>query len=356
MFYDEEQESQNSWLSKCYKFKTPGQSEDIRCRIIFYSKISAVTLSIFGCSLALFIIIIYRKYRHFTHRMVTYILAASIFDSCLLAIPADIENTIEHVCLIAGFFVNWGFLALRLLILCIAVHILLFTIDKHRPKYFEAIFLFFVCLFSLGISIVPLLGYHYGPAGDWCWIKGETRYENNLRILCQYVWIFLSIFIEVICYIIVIYKMHKQLKQLESGNNVIDYENKKNKYMKNVYPLLFYPLVNFVLAIPVTANRIQNYTHPGSPVFGLFLCHSTIYPLWGFCNAMTYFITKGTINEMHPLSVWDCIMSRTRQSTITLDPPLLSNDNADPDNLFSTDLYPDITATEEMRSSESNLW
>ena len=82
-----------------------------------------------------------------------------------------------------------------------------------------------------------------------------------------------------------------------------DIDDLKKSYKKYIKPLLLYPLVNFVLAIPVTANRIQNWVHEDKPVFGLFLCHSIVYPLWGFCNAMMYFMSKETIMQLHPCNI-----------------------------------------------------
>jgi hypothetical protein len=176
----------------------------------------------------------------------------------------------------------------------------------------EHTFVILVCTLSLLISSIPLIGEHshYGYAGVWCWIKSESRNENLLRIFCMYFWLLLFIGIEFVCFFIVVLKVRKNLQQIEAAcmdSSVA--QLRVRQYKRQVYPLLCYPLVNMVLAIPVTTNRIQNWINPDEPVFGLYLAHCTIYPLWGFCNAMMYFVNRETIRELHPSSVWERLTS-----------------------------------------------
>lgn len=166
---------------------------------------------------------------------------------------------------------------------------------------------------SLCFSVIPIPGHHYGSAGVWCWIKGQTSYENGLRFGCFYMWVWFCILIEIVCFALVVIRVRRQLKifQNMSDPNVDELEYQYKKY---IYPLLLYPLVNFILAIPVTANRIQNWVDRENPIFGLYLCHSIVYPLWGFCNAMMYFMSKETILQLHPCNVCERLISWRRSS------------------------------------------
>ena len=160
------------------------------------------------------------------------------------------------------------------------------------------------------MSIIPIFGHHYGAAGTWCWIKNETLYENILRLVCLYLWLILAVIIEMVCFAMIVCKIHQQLRLLTSNSHCAsEIMEKKQLYKKYVYPLLFYPLVNFVIAIPVTANRFQNWLSRDEPIFVLYFLHCTFYPLWGFCNAVTYFANRETLRQLNPCQILNAIMS-----------------------------------------------
>ena len=305
-----------TWLSNCTNSTNPSYNHDARCLAIFYGKIVAASLSLAGCCLVLFMVLLYKKYRYFTNRMIMYLLLPSIVLSIIYIYPHQLDGTSVY-CQMTGYLINACTFAQRSLILCIVIHLLMFSIKNRRPKYLEHVFLVVVCSSSLLISILPFIGKksHYGYAGVWCWIKSESRYENMLRLFCMYFWLLLFIIVEFVCFVIVIIKVRKHLHQLQAaGINSSLAQVKIKQYKKQVYPLLCYPLVNMILAIPVTSNRLQNWIDPDDPVFGLYMAHCTIYPIWGFCNAMMYFVNKETIRELHPSSVWERITSWRRSS------------------------------------------
>ena len=301
-----------TWLTNCTVGKDQAHNSDVRCRIIYYARTISAALSVLGCVLVLFIIMLYKKYHHFTQRLVMYLLLPTFVISAVSVYP-DISNS-DTSCEIAGFFMNWGLLSQRLIILCIVVHLLVFTFHQNRPKYLELIFHIATWGFSLCFSLVPIPGHHYGSAGVWCWIKGQSRYENELRFGCFYVWVWFCILVEIVCFVLVVVRVRKQLKMFERMSTP-DIDDLKKSYKKYIKPLLLYPLVNFVLAIPVTANRIQNWVHEDNPVFGLFLCHSIVYPLWGFCNAMMYFMSKETIMQLHPCNILERLIPLSSSSS-----------------------------------------
>ena len=310
-----------TWLTNCTT-NEHAYSSDYRCRAIFYARTTSAALSVLGCCLVLFIIIVYKKYHHFTQRLIMYLLLPTFVISGVSVYP-NISNT-NRSCEIAGFFMNWGILSQRLIILCIVIHLLVFTFRQRRPAYLELMFHIVTWGFSLCFSIVPLFGHHYGSAGVWCWIKGETLYEEGLRFGCFYVWVWCCILVEIVCFGLVVVRVQKQLRMLQ-GNP--DAHQLKEQYKKYIYPLLLYPLVNFVLAIPVTANRIQNWIERGNPLFVLFLLHSIVYPIWGFFNAMMYFMNRETILQLHPCNVLEQLISCQRSSSQS---PQVSNNQHQP--------------------------
>ena len=162
-----------TWLYNCSAhWRDQHHSTDYRCRAIFYARTISAVLSMAGCTLVLFIIMVYKKYQQFTQRLIAFLLLPSFIVSAISVYP-DISNEAVS-CEVAGFFMNFGLLGQRLLIMCIVVHLLLFTFLENRPRSLEAVFHIVTWSLSFGLSFIPLSGRHYGSAGVWCWIKGET--------------------------------------------------------------------------------------------------------------------------------------------------------------------------------------
>ena len=313
-------EQNSTWLSKCYTSNISAYSckgNNTRCCAIFYGRTVAASLSILGCCLVLFMILVYRKYRHFTHRMIMYLIVPSIIISVVFVNPYRLKDDSPY-CQISGFLINTCTFTQRIQILCIVIHLLVFTVKERRPKYIEHVFVSVFCCVPPLISSVPFIGKdsHYGYAGDWCWIKGGSKYENFLRFFCMYFWMLLFVMVEFVCFCIVIIKVRKHIKYIEAvGINGTEDKASVKRYKKQIYPLLCYPLVNMLLAVLTTSNRVQNWMYPDEPVFVLYLLHSIIHPFWGFCNAMMYFVSRDTLREFNPSSIWEQLHSRRNTRT-----------------------------------------
>ena len=350
-----------TWLSNCTNTSNSAFNDDYRCLAIFYGRTVAACLSIAGCCLVLFMIVLYRKYRYFTNRMIVSLLLPTIVISSVYSYQNNIDRTGIY-CQISGFLDNFCTLSQRLLILCIVIHLVVFTIYDIRPRNMELIFHLVVWPFSLCLSVIPIYGHHYGGAGTWCWIKNKTPYENLLRLLCVYLWLILCVLIEIVCFAMIVSKIHWQLKQFRSDGYCPRLKaDKKRLYKKYVYPLLLYPLVNIVIAVPVTVNRFQNWIRPNDPVFVLYFLHCTLYPLWGFCNAVMYFTNKETLRQLHPCSILNEIMTSWTRNTSSLE--TTSSPRADfqyVDENYATDSHivnhantSSMLESEERNSSES---
>ena len=347
----------NNWLIDCEKEGADqSHSSDPKCRAIFYARTTSAALSVLGCFLVLFIIIVYKKYTRFTQRLVMYLLLPTFVISAASTYPFISDTSVS--CEVAGFFMNWGTLSQRLIILCIVVHLLVFTFNQTRPKCLELLFHFVTWGLSFCFSIIPIPGHHYGSAGVWCWIKGVTPYEDELRLGCYYIWVWCCVSLEIVCFTLVVVRVRKVLRRLQgmSASNP-EVEETKRRLKKYIYPLMLYPLVNFILAIPITANRIQNWVNEGHPVFLLFLCHSMVFPLWGFCNAMMYFMNKETLLQLHPYNVWESIISRRRGSSQNRQIPIVPNDQApDVDHVYAGGAVTNPAALySATMASESNM-
>ena len=299
-----------TWLSNCTNTSSPAYTSDYRCLAIYFGRTIAASLSIVGNCLVLLAILLYKKYQNFTHRMLISVLVPDIIYSIVYFCEKNMDKAGVR-CEIAGFLDNFCTLSGHLFVLCIVIHLLVFTFYNLKPNInVEIVFHLVVWPFSLITSIIPIFGNHYGVTGSWCWIKNESKYDNILRLVCLYLWLIMAIFFELVGYSLVVCKIHQQLSRFNSGKcSQMSVTEKKQLYKKYVYPLLFYPLVNFVIGVPATVNRFQNYFSPDKPIFVLYFLQCTLCPLWGFCIFVTYFANRETLSELNPCQILDVILS-----------------------------------------------
>lgn len=288
----------SSWLHLCTD--DIADNDDSRCTAIRTGRLIAASLSLVGCLLALLVIMVYKKFRFATQRLVMYLLF-----SCLFIALFSLHNIAgdSPACTAKGFFRNYFGLTQNLWIICIDVHLLVLLLTQHKYRHIEKVFHGVVWGGALLLSIIPLIGGHYGHAGLWCWIKGGSDYENALRVICYYFWLMLLVFGGGMIYGYIIYNI---LGKINSYDGTYSPENEaaKAQYKKNIRPLLLFPLVCLLLASVSTANRIQNWANPGNPVFELSLLHALVSPLWGFFNALLFLLNKDTVRQLHPVVFW----------------------------------------------------
>lgn len=329
--------SNTTWLSNCSNVTNTDRYHDSRCLAIFYARTIASCLSILGCLMVLFLIVVYRRWRHFTHRMIAYLMIPSIVLGCIYLYPHPLQDE-EPLCQALGYLINTCTFAQRLLILFIVIHLVIFTIYKERPKYIEHVFVCLTCVIPPAISIVPFIGdeTHYGYAGDWCWIKaGPTKsYNTLLRFVCLYLWIVIFLCGEMASIIFVITRVRAHIQSLQANSVSV---STLQRYKKQTYPLILYPVVNLLLAVPTCGARLYDALRPDEPYFSLYLLHCAIYPLWGFCNAAMYFLNRETANQLHPYSLWDHLKSwRTSSQPAKLLPAAEGAVNMVPDYAVNT--------------------
>lgn len=296
----------SSWLHLCTDDNK--DNDDYRCSAIRTGRLIAASLSLVGCLLALLVIIVYKKFRFFTQRLVMYMLC-----SCMLIALLSLHNLAGDSpgCTAKGFFRNFAGVSQNLWIICIDIHLLIVMLKNGRQQHLEKIYHGVVWGGALVLSIIPLIGNHYGHAGLWCWIKGGSDYENVLRVICYYLWLMLLVFGGGVIYIYIVYKVMKKINSYDGTYNP-ETERSKAQYKKSIRPLLLYPIVDLVLASISTANRIQNWANPGNPVFELALLHSIVSPLWGFVNALVFLLNKETVKQLHPVTFWQELRQWTK--------------------------------------------
>ena len=91
----------------------------------------------------------------------------------------------------------------------------------------------------------------------------------------------------IILYILIIAKVYQQRKVLSGSNN--PHANKVlRKVVNEVLSLVAYPLICFVLALPLLANRIYSSANASEPSLVLWYLAALTFPLQGACTGFIF--------------------------------------------------------------------
>lgn len=264
---------------------------DWKCDFVLTTKRIACTLSLVGSLFVLFLIVLFKKSRDPSQRMIAHLSLSCVLLSIYMFLDGIVyENTIR--CRIQGFLINVGVWNECLWTLTIMTNMYLkvvFYIDITR---FEKPLTIFCWLFPWTVSSLPWIEDAYGPAGVWCWIKNVWKWR-----LGAWYWLRISSVLFIIAttvHITII--MYKLSHTGASTASMLD--NIKN----DIKTLRAYPVVYFFFNLFSIVDRIHNAvtesTDQQGYIFELFVFQSICDPLFGAAICVTYELDSRTRSRL----------------------------------------------------------
>jgi len=175
---------QNGSNASCHQF-TPEQ-----WHILIIARTATASVSCLACCIAFVMIVAFKAYKKFSHRLILYLTLAAFSLSILYALQilptretggtVSIRSGWGGLCTAIAFldqYTGW----VMLLILCwISLYIFLVAIFRYSTTKlrYEVCGLLFIILLPLTYVWVPFISGRYGLAGVWCWIKLTTDSVN----------------------------------------------------------------------------------------------------------------------------------------------------------------------------------
>jgi hypothetical protein len=262
-------------------------------------------ISFLASCFVVFIIVLFKKWRFFTQRLILYLAITSV----LLALAAILQRTDynnaasihqNNFCIFAGFFSQVsGWMALDAMT-CIVISLLLTAFTRKRAEKLEILYVFLIFIFPLMFNWIPFINSSYGRAGAWCWIRSteettclEFKFGQLLQQLLWYIPLYVIMFALIILYVIVMVKLYHTKRK---WTGTIDQHEKKTqeKWIKEMLSLVAYPLMFFLIVIPAFINRIHGAVHPGNPEPVLWFIAAVFFPLQGGAVALVFSLDPET--------------------------------------------------------------
>ena len=156
-------------------------SEDEKNRILTVMGYSGA-LSILVCLVSIAILIWFKLYKFFPHRLALYQVLAAIFVSAVsslnsLTIFFDKDSEIYGpLCQILGFLLQYSFTFKLCFTAWLVFHLFAFTVCYKDFKRLELVYVSTAIVCPLILACIPFINSVYGVAGIWCWIR---NWKNN---------------------------------------------------------------------------------------------------------------------------------------------------------------------------------
>lgn len=270
---------------------------------------STASISVFMCVITITLVFVYRLHKHFTYRLASYqVLSAMCFSASLIVQISLINRNLNNddtLCETLGFFVEYFMWVKLLFTVSLVIHFYVLAIHSKNLQKFEPIYILISVFVPFLYVWIPFIKSTYGKAGAWCWIKDWrkdcAKANDKTGVIEQFVlWygplyasLTASAIIAIYVGITLTRRAYSNKNHSETGpllSNTIQRENTHNQAaVKQLIPLLAYPVIFYLLALVPVINRIYDAISMNVNV-SLAIAHAISIGSWGFFSSWALLI------------------------------------------------------------------
>jgi uncharacterized membrane protein len=311
-------------------------SESTNCTNVFedyaFTIVAVVNMvvgffSFITCCFTILLIAALKKWQFFSQRLILYLTITAMLISL-----ANIINRVDFAqnpsdalirfCIFGGFLTQVTSWMTLCSITSITVYLFLRTTFKKNTEKYEPLYVLFIFGFPFLFNWIPFINVAYGRAGVWCWIQSfdytnceELQVGKWLQFGLFYIPGYSILLVLIILYVLIIVKVCRQKKVHSAPNNPRNTKTDVNKVVRKmvneVLTLAAYPVIYFLLTLPLVINRIYTTATPRQPSLFLWYLAVLAFPLMGACIGFTF-----TFNTMFRRRItWAELRSRTMSRT-----------------------------------------
>ena len=261
----------------------------------------------------MFLIVLFKKWKFFSQRLVLYLAISVILESIATIIHrVDYNNQTSafyiHFCQFSAFVEqNTSWMEL-MAVVSITLYIFVCAVFRKRTDRLELVYLFFTFVFPILFNWIPFTVDAYGRAGAWCWIRNVDIHTCErivggqvLQFVLWYVPLYVILIILIFLYVAIFVKIHCYDPRQWKGNYKPDGEVYQRQMSKEIRSLLWYPFIYFMINLIPLINRIHGLTHPSNPSIALWIIHSLLFPIQGGFIALAFTLDPDTRKRLTPM-------------------------------------------------------
>lgn len=283
----------NTGVNGCFLFN----GEETKCLTLKYGKMFSSMLSIIGSLLTIVIIVLFKKYREFTQRMIANLSLGSLLVGVSYLL-GEFEEQATPLCKAQGALMTFSVWAILCWIVCIIANLYrraISGLDWNRKERFIVVFCWTVPAI---VMTLPFIGDAYGPAGAWCWVKNDVAWRFGL----WYIWDISFVFAFFVVMFHIVYKMLKKERESRSVNGVLDIQT----LHADIRMLRMYPVVYFIVHLFSVIGRIQDAVHRYT--FGVLLLQTLTGPLYGAAITFVFVFDGKTRSVLNKKDIKEAIL------------------------------------------------
>lgn len=256
-----------------------------KCEILVITKRVSVALSVIGSIFILTVIVLFRKYREPSQRLIAHLSFASLLF-CVSCIMHDDKMDAKWLCQFQGALMSFAAWVILLWELCILFNLYFQFLFEFDIRKYEVQMTVFCWLVPAILMVLPFIEDAYVQTGVWCWVKNEFKWRFGF----YYIWRILGTVIVIIIMTHITWKLRQEAKGERHSSTM-----SKANFESDIKTLSLYPIFYFFLTLFPIANRLYDLINDdGHFCFVLLLLHTFTSPMIGGSIAVVYVFDSRT--------------------------------------------------------------
>ncbi len=230
------------------------------------------------------IMILYKKYRFFTQRLILYLAISTLTYQTISAldvssIKAYSDQDALNYCILIGVLTQIVIWCPVMATTVITFDIFVRAVLKKSTERLEILYVLLIFVLPALINWIPLVDMAYGPAQYFCWIKDEDIDKNCDSDYLNGI-IFRAVFFFIPCYILVAFMIISLVITIISlSRSRKNYSGKfdpqaialKKQMELEIRPILYYPIIFIVATIFSVIMTIYNAANKSNNEVGYII-------------------------------------------------------------------------------------
>ena len=219
--------------------------------------------SFLSCFVAIVTVLVLHLHRHFIYRLAVYQVLGSLFESFVkgLGLIVYTSGKLLHnhfICTLDTFLQQTSLWVKLMFTVWLTFHLFAYIVFFKNLKKLEWLYISSSVLIPLLIALIPLIHNSYGLSGAWCYIRSwkdncatQKYLEGIVEQFALYygpAMFFLTLSVIAVAVMIVV-MVHRALKSRtdDEFQPLVSERNQKFEVLKQLLPLLSYPVIYFAL-------------------------------------------------------------------------------------------------------------
>ena len=248
------------------------------------------------CLLAAILVLCLRLYKNLVYRLALYqvLSALALASVCVMQVMFinydESPNIYDRICTVFGFLSLYTEWMKLLFTMWVTFHLFCFAVLHKNLKKLEVLYVVTSILVPALIAAVPLVTHTYGlrPDGNTCYIYAN---ESAAFIERLALWDGPAMFMLIAAstaMVVMVLKLASHTYRRYKYEPITD-GNQFTKALKQLLPLVAFPILFFIFEIPVFLNHIYTTQH-STPNEGLYIALYMCVSLWTMTSGATVII------------------------------------------------------------------